>query len=200
VTRAVLALAVGLAACGGTATGGEAVDSAFQLGDLVGLIGVAADETSWLVDHPGGAGPTDGVIGLVSTERGIETLGTARLVDGVVWEQVRLDEHSGWLPRAGLAVLGEAEDVTHLYRGVRAPTIAGLALEIASEIEASRLVLVDESAGGGVVYDVLGLGDDSVAGFRVEVTAIGGSGGYGPALVMRTPLCSLGIGEDGRCL
>jgi hypothetical protein len=51
-----------------------------------------------------------------------------------------------------------------------------------------------------VVYDVLGLGDDSVAGFRVEVTAIGGSGGYGPALVMRTPLCSLGIGEDGRCL
>jgi hypothetical protein len=51
-----------------------------------------------------------------------------------------------------------------------------------------------------VTYDVLGLEDDSVAGFRIRVEAVMDEGGYTPELVERTPLCSRGISDDGLCL
>jgi len=219
VIRAVFALVALLAACGGeelvaatststttiqseptfTLPGGE-VDSTFATGDVVGVVGAAHDVTHWLVGLPGDE-ITGGVVReLQPTETGLSALGAAWQVDDVLWERLRFGEHEGWFPRSMLAFIGEPEDVTGLYTGISAESVEELGAEVAGEIEAARIVLVAEPGPLEVVYDVIGLEDDSVAGYRIRVVASEQAGRFAPELVERTPLCSRGISEDGLCV
>lgn len=218
-TRGTIALVAILAACGDagvvTITGttsttvevettftlsGAEAESTFTTGDVVAVIGAADDVTHWLVGLPGDE-ITGGVVReLQPTETGLVALGIAWKVEDVLWERLRLGEHEGWFPRPMLGFIGEPDDVTALFVGVSSESVEDLGAEIAAEIEAAEVVLVDEVGRLEVVYDVIGLEDDPVAGYRIRIVASEEAGRFTPALVERTPLCSHGIGGDGLCL
>jgi hypothetical protein len=195
-------IAVLLTACldtgiGTTTLPGVDVDSSFQPGDRLGVIGVAEDSPLSLAPIPG---ETSGGMELSPTEDGLLASGVARQVEGAVWEQMQLAGEVGYLPRSSVAFLGSPENVTRLYSGVSSDTVRGLGHEIAAEIEASAIVLVAVPGPMEVVYDVIGLEDDFVAGFRIEVVAAETGDLLTPALVERTPLCSRGLSDEGLCL
>jgi hypothetical protein len=182
---------------GVTTLPGSEVASSFDPGDRLGIIGAEQGSEPRLVTTPGGA--NDGPV-LEPTQSGLEAIGTALEVDGVVWERIRLSADEGYVPRAMLAFIGEPEDVTRLYEGVTAGTVEDLGAEIAAEIEATRQVLVAQPGPEEVIYDVVGMEDDSVAGFRVRVVATAADTVHEPELVERTPLCSRGVTAEGLCL
>jgi hypothetical protein len=187
VKQAAVALAVLVTACGGATTTGSSTttahlepsstlpgvpaESTLAAGDVVGVIGASAAAAHWLVEVPGGDLPDEVVRELSPLETGLEALGAAREVDEVLWERLRLDDDEGWFPRPMLAFVGDAEDVTALYVAVDAVSVEELGAEIAGEIEATEIVLTNVTGPLEVTYDVLGLEDDSVAGFRIRVVA-----------------------------
>lgn len=176
---------------------GAETESTFRPGDLVGVIGAADDVTHWLVDFPG----VDGVAREVQpTDTGIEALGVAWQVDDVLWERLSIAGREGFFPRSMLAFIGEPEDVTDLYATLISESVEDLGVEIAGEIEATEIVLVAEPSSLEVVYDVIGLGDDSVEGYRVRVMAREVGAGFTAELVERIPLCRRGLSDSGQCL
>jgi len=176
---------------------GAETQSTFRSGDLVGVIGAEDGVTHWLVDFPG----QDSVAREVQpTDNGIEALGIAWQVDDVLWERLSFDGREGFFPRSMLAFIGEPEDVTDLYATLNSKSVEELGGQIAGEIEATRIVLVAEPSPLEVVYDVIGLGDDSVEGYRVRVIAREIDAGFTAELVERTPLCKRGLSDSGQCL
>jgi len=176
---------------------GSETESVFTAGDMVGVIGAAHDVTHWLISFPGGLGGVERE--LLPTQTGLEAVGTAWQVDDMFWERLRLGDREGYFPRSMLGYIGEPEDVTSLFNALSAESVESLGEAIAGEIEAAEIVLVGSSP-LEVVYDVLGLGDDSVAGYRIRVLAIEDSDGFVAELVQRTPLCARGWDdESGRC-
>jgi hypothetical protein len=201
VSRAAI-IAVLLIACVDTGIGtttlpGLEVESSFQPGDRLGIIGVATGLPLSLVPTPG---ITSGGLELTPTEEGLVAAGVARQVGEVVWEQMRFGGDDGYLPRSTVAFIGEPEDVTHLYSGVSDDAVRDLGYQIAAEIEAARIVLVAEPAPNEVVYDVVGMEDDTIAGYRIRVVADGAGDELTPAVVERTPLCTSGVSAEGLCL
>lgn len=176
---------------------GAETDSTFRSGDLVGVIGAENGTTHWLVDFPG----VDGVAREVQpTDTGLEALGIAWQIDDVLWERLAFADREGYFPRSMLAFIGEPEDVTDLYATLNSESVEDLGAQIAGEIEATELVLVAEPSSLEVVYDVIGLGDDSVEGYRVRVIAKEVGVGFTPESVERTPLCRRGLSDSGQCL
>ena len=176
---------------------GAETESTFQPGDLVGVIGAEDGVTHWLVDFPG----QDSVAREVQpTDTGLEALGIAWQVDNVLWERLAFAGREGFFPRSMLAFIGDPEDVTDLYATLNSESVEDLGAQIAGEIEATEIVLVAEPSTLEVVYDVIGLGDDSVEGYRVRVTAKEADAGFSAELVERTPLCRRGLSDAGQCL
>ena len=176
---------------------GAETESTFRTGDLVGVIGADDGVTHWLVDFPG----VDGVAREVQpTDTGLEALGIAWQVDDVLWERLAFADREGYFPRSMLAFIGEPEDVTDLYATLNSESAEDLGAQIAGEIEATEIVLVAKPSSQEVVYDVIGLGDDSVEGYRVRVTAKEVGARFTPELVERTPLCRRGLSDSGQCL
>ncbi|HVR78565.1 MAG TPA: hypothetical protein VMS99_09260 [Acidimicrobiia bacterium] len=176
---------------------GEETESTFRPGDLVGVVGVDDSVTHWLVDFPG----LDGVAREVQpTDTRLEALGIAWQVDDVLWERLAFAGREGFFPRSMLAFIGEPDDVTDLYATLNSESVEDLGAQIAGEIEATEIVLVAEPSPLEVVYDVIGLGDDSVEGYRVRVIAKEVAAGFTVELVERTPLCRRGLGDSGQCL
>jgi hypothetical protein len=162
------------------------------------VIGAAEGVTHWLVAFPDGLGDVERELEPLDT--GLEALGRAWEVDGVLWELMLFDEREGYFPRSMLAFIGEPEDVTERFTGVSSSSMEELGAEIAGEIEATATILVALPGALEVVYDVVGLEDDAVAGYRIRVVAVESSSGYAPELVERTPLCARGIDDAGLCL
>lgn len=179
-----------------TLPGAEA-ESTFRPGDLVGVVGADDGVTHWLVDFPG----VDGVAREVQpTDTGLAALGIAWQVDDVLWERLAFAGREGYFPRSMLAFIGEPEDVTGLYATLNSESVEDLGAQIAGEIEATEIVLVAEPSSLEVVYDVIGLGDDSVEGYRVRVIAKEVETGFTVELVERTQLCRRGLSDSGQCL
>ncbi len=177
---------------------GSEIESVLAPGAMVGVIGADLDGTHRLMSTPGGSGEV--AAELEPTTIGIEALGVARQIDDVIWEEVRYRGNAGFFPRSMLAFIGTAEDVTDQFAGVEAESIQRLAFEVAAEIEATRVVTIAEPGPLEVVSDVIGLGDDSIAGYRVRLAAVEEDGVFRPAVVERTPLCRRGVGGDGSCI
>jgi hypothetical protein len=176
---------------------GAETESTFRSGDLVGVVGADDGVTHWLVDFPG----VDGVAREIQpTDTGLEALGIAWQVDDVLWERLAFADREGFFPRSMLAFIGEPEDVTDLYATLTSESVEDLGAQIAGEIEATEIVLVAEPSSLEVVYDVMGLGDDSVGGYRVRVIAREVDAGFTAELVERTPLCRRGLSDSGQCL
>jgi hypothetical protein len=121
-------------------------------------------------------------------------------IESVPWELVLVEGREGYLPRANLGFVARSEEITEQFAGSTSDSPLELGEEIASEIEASRVVLVGEPNDLELIYDVIGLGDDSLAGYRVRVVLVESEQGFAASLVERSPLCARGLTEDSICI
>lgn len=195
-----------------TWAGEPAGDPMPAAGSLLGVVGVAHDDELNVrrgpgIDHP--------VVGrLAPDEEAVVASGRAWLVDGRVWWEVSKGGISGWASSRYLAHLGSVDDLTWLVverlggRYPEAETMLDLGLEVAralaSDEPPSTIVMsVAPTVGdlGEVTYDLVGVGDDSLAGWRLHVFGRPSESGEGFVLhtVEATDLCSRGVDPSGRC-
>ncbi len=161
---------------------GEEISGYVTDGDVLGVVAVRHDDVLNIRALPGTnqrvvttADPTD--VDLVAT-------GRARLLPRSIWWEVEHRGRTGWASSRFLGNVAGTDDVTAAFLadyGERpvAETLVELgelvAAEFASVDPPSRIVLtVGPSVGdlGEVTYDVIGLGDDSVLGFRLHLFAV----------------------------
>jgi hypothetical protein len=88
----------------------------------------------------------------------------------------------------GMARRDAAELVAAEYESTEEPTSAVTVIDGPNLAEMSEIII-----------DVIGLGDDSVGGYRVHVFSDADHEGYGVHSVEATPLCISGV-SDGVCL
>lgn len=189
---------------------GEAFDL-FPYADAeMTVVGVASDDVLNVRVGPGTEYRIATTLDPMSVGEAIAT-GRNRSVDSGIWAEVRVADTVGWANTQYLLQSGRVDDDTAaLYpmpeqRPVDASLAAigrSVAEEYASIGPTSTIVLVDGPNEGdlaSVTLDVIGLGDDSVGGYRVTVFAERFQGGYQVRTVETTTLCSRGV-TDGVCL
>ncbi|MEL7207163.1 MAG: SH3 domain-containing protein [Actinomycetota bacterium] len=182
---------------------GEAFEGHAAAGDVLGVMGVAADDVLNIRARPG----TDHriIARAAPTEDGLVATGRGRLLTRSIWYEVTIDGVTGWAHAGFLAFIGDTNDVTSAYLADHprpsADTMAELGAQVAADFASddppSRIVqVVAPTVGdlGEVTYDVVGLGDDSVAGIRLHLFAVPGEYGQGFELtsIEATDLCARG--------
>lgn len=186
---------------------GEPFDMFIKEGDVLAVVAVAYDDTLNLRAAPG----TDRAILATArpTENDLVATGRQRLLPNSIWYEVELDGTTGWVNSSFVAYMGGTDDFTAEYLAdferSEAPTMEELgeivASNVASEDPPSRIVRsVAASVGdlGEVTYDVIGIGDDSLAGYRLHIFAVdeGSSGAFEVTSIERTTFCSRGASGE----
>lgn len=144
------------------------------------------------------AGPTEAALVATGRQRLLSSSG--------IWSEVELGGTTGWVSSSFVAYMGGTDDFTAEYIADFGRSEAGtmeelgeiIAANLASEDPPSRIVRsVAASVGdlGEVTYDVIGLGDDALAGYRLHIFARdeGSSGTFEVTTIERTIFCSRGL-------
>ncbi len=192
---------------------GEPFDLAEE-GTRLAVIGVRFDDVLTLRGRPG----ADQLVlaGLAPHADDLTATGRSRALTRSFWlEVVAGDGKVGWVSAKYIGVLGRTLDstsaVTEALGGAppSAPDMAGLGMTaaraMASEEPPSEIVMSGppaEGETGEVVFDVVGLGDDSVLGMRLRVFGVrGADGGYTLERVEETVVCypRRGATPEGLC-
>lgn len=140
--------------------------------------------------------------------------GHNRLISGRgYWSEIRVGDRVGWVSTAFVLQPGQADDVTHLLYPADAERPSGSLTHLATVVAARtvegdeikpKVVVVDGPRGGDpgeVVVDVVGVGDDSVGGFRMRIFAVPtGGGSYTLRTVEQIVMCRRGVTSDGLCV
>lgn len=162
---------------------------------------------------------SDDIIATLDLQQGVVATGNTRKLPTTIWSEIRLGEIVGWASGAYLAPLGSSRDATAevveaLGGTPTADTLSGLGLQVAGVFSSSgevqsRTTVASRpgvfEAVGNITLDVLGLSDDAVAGYRVNVTADAGAeddpGPFTLRSVTVTPICdsARGVSEEGLC-
>lgn len=190
---------------------GEPIDFGPGSGDAIDVVGVAHDDVLNVRALPG----TDaGIIAeLAPTETGLIATGHNRALPESIWFEIEVGEGTGWVSSAFVGYLGTTDDATAevvevLGNRPVAETMLDLGLIVAESLAStepeSRITMtVAPTVGdlGEVTYDVLGLGDDAIGGYRLHVFGAPTDSGEGFSLmsVERTYICSRGVSPEGLC-
>ncbi|MCY3616953.1 MAG: hypothetical protein OXG66_04685 [Acidimicrobiaceae bacterium] len=164
---------------------------------------------------------SDDIITTVVWKRGVVATGNTRALTTSTWHEFLAGDLTGWSSAAFLAQLGATEDATSevvdaLGELPVADTMVELGLEVAQTMasqEPQSSVVVSGAPGlagdlGQVTIDIVGIGDDSVRGFRLVVFAHPAEdwtpddpGPFTLKSVERTVLCHShrGVSADGVC-
>ena len=189
-----------------TTLAGEPFDLGFpREGDVLSVVGVAFDDLLNVREGPGNT-PIVGV--LDPGEGGVFASGRARLLPTTIWWEI---DGIGWANASFLAYVGQTDDATaELVAGLgeypTADTMAELGATVAgffaSDDPPSDVVMVVAPTVGDlgqVTFDVIGLGDDALRGFRLLVLAEPVADGFSLTSVERTSLCGRGL-SNGLCV
>ncbi len=188
---------------------GEPIDFGPRAGDRLIVVGVAHDDVLNLRAGPGVG--QEILAELAPTADDVVARGATRQLDRSLWIEVRADGTTGWVSLAFVGYEGITDDATaatidELGGRITADSMSELgalvAIAWASQDPASDVVeVVDATVGdlGEVTYDVIGLGDDSVLGFRLAVFGEPVDGGFSLRTVERTTICGRGVDADGLC-
>lgn len=188
---------------------GEPVDYGPLAGDEVMVVGVAYDDFLNLRALPGADQEIIGAIDPLFT--GLVAKGETRDLPGAFWIKVDHQGTVGWVHMSFIGYMGLTDDmtssvVTNLGEYPTADDMTALGLIVAetfASIEpASHLVIVVAATVGDlgeVTYDVIGIGDDSVLGFRVHVFGMPVTDGFSLKSVEVTTICGRGLTPDGIC-
>lgn len=165
---------------------------------------------------------SDDIITTVVWKRGVVATGNTRQLTTSIWHEFLAGDLTGWSSAAYLAQLGATEDATSevvdaLGELPVADTMVELGLAVAQTMasqEPQSSVVVSGAPGlsddlGRVTIDVVGIGDDSVRGFRLAIFAHPAEnwteddpGPFTLKSVERTVLCDSyrGVSDEGLCL
>ena len=167
---------------------------------------------------------SDDIIATVDLRRGIVATGNTRKLPTTIWHELRVGDLVGWASGTYLAPLGADRDATAevveaLGGTPTADTLTDLGLQVsalfASTGEVQSRTTISSRPGvfealGEITLDVLGLPDDAVRGYRINVTADAGAedwtqddaGPFTLRSVTVTPICDShrGVTEEGLCL
>ncbi len=183
---------------------GEAWDGFAKEGDVFSVFGVEADDELNIRAMPG----TDNdIIGAAApTANDLVATGRARQLPRSFWYEVTHGGITGWVSVAFVAYEGGTDDATAEYvaenGSASAETLQDLGRIVAqgfasvdpdSELVESIAPTVGDL--GEVTYDVVGLGDDAGAGYRIHVFATEGESGETWELrtIERTSFCTRGV-------
>jgi len=183
---------------------GEVWDGFAQEGDVFSVFGVEADDELNIRAMPG----TDNdIIGTAApTADDLVATGRARQLPSSFWYEVSHGGITGWVSVAFVAYEGGTDDATAEFLAengsASAETLQDLGRIVAqgfasvdpdSELVESIAPTVGDL--GEVTYDVVGLGDDAGAGYRIHVFATEGESGETWELrtIERTSYCTRGV-------
>ncbi len=181
-------------------------------GAIVGVVGVRHDD---VLNVRSGPGVDFAVIATLDpTRSGITGTGNGwQLPSGSVWWEIEVGGVVGWANQQYLSRLDGVDDLTSLVVDrlgeiPAAETMLDLGLIVANaladvDVGSDVVMSVAPSVGdlGEVTYDVVGIGDDSVGGWRLHVFGQPTAGGEGFSLmsVEATVFCQRGT-SDGICV
>ncbi len=186
---------------------GEPFDLFMDAGDELGVMGVAFDDVLNVRAKPGTDQPV--LETLAPTDEGVVATGEERLLPNSIWYEVDANGTIGWVSSSFVGFVGGVDDSTSQYLAEfpwpEAETMNELgqivADNVASEDPPSRIVRsVAASVGdlGEVTYDVIGIGDDATAGWRLHIFGTPTESGEGFSLksIERTTFCSRGLSGE----
>jgi hypothetical protein len=191
---------------------GEPVDLGPRAGDVLAVVGIAHDEVLRLRASPGEDGELLTTIG--PTQSGLIAQGQTRSVPGALWILVDRGGSLGWVNLRDVAYIGDtfdatAERLSAIAERPFARTMTELGRIVTESMRSPEaepipriVVVVDETVGdlGEVTFDLIGLSDDSLRGYRVHVFGEPVSDGFVLRNVEVTNLCARGVGEERLCL
>ena len=167
---------------------------------------------------------SDDIIVTVDLQRGIVATGNTRKLPTTIWHELRVGDLVGWASVNYLAPVGAGRDATAevveaLGGTPTADTLSDLGLQVsalfASTGEVQSRTTISSRPGvfeavGDITLDVLGLPDDAVRGYRINITADAGAedwtqddaGPFTLRSVTVTPICDShrGVSDDGLCV
>ena len=191
---------------------GEPTDIGPRAGDVLGVVAVAHNDVLNLRSGPGTDNPV--LLQLPGTTDNLIASGNNRLLSQSIWYQVTVDGVPGWVSSRFVAFLGGVDDTTSQIVAQFgtipvAETMADLGLLVAglvaSEEPPSRIRMTVAPTTGDlseVTYDVVGLGDDAVFGFRLHIFGEPTENGEAFSLksVEAMALCGRAVTADGLCV
>lgn len=201
----------------GTTLPGEPFDIVPAEGAELIVVGVEHDDVLNLRKLPGATQPV--VSELAPTADDLIATGRGRRVGTTIWWELTVAGKTGWASARYLAYEGDTTDETAAIveqlgslpetetmvdlGTLVAETLAGEAVDD-PDLSIRITLTVAPTVGdlGEITYDVLGLPDDSVGGFRVHVFGTPSASGEGFILKSAevTTFCSRGAGSDGLCV
>ena len=193
-----------------TTLAGEPIDFGPGEGDVVMVIGVRHDDVLNLRAGPGADQPVVGEI--PPTFSDLVALGNTRDLDPSFWIEVDYEGAVGWVHMSFIGFEGVVTDetsrvVTELGERPVEPAITDLGQVVADVFDSdeepeSDIVQVTPVATGDlaeITYDVIGLGDDAVRGFRLHIFTEETDDGFSLRSVEVTTICTRGVAEDRLC-
>ena len=164
---------------------------------------------------------SDDIIATVDLQNGVVATGNSRQLPTTIWHELQVGDLRGWASGTYLAPAGSTEDATAevvdaLGELPAADTMGELGLAVAQTMvsqEPPSSVVVSGVPGlsgdlGQVTIDIVGIGDDSIRGFRLVIFAHPAEnwteddpGPFTLKSVERTVLCHShrGASEEGLC-
>jgi Bacterial SH3 domain len=191
-----------------TTLAGEPVAGFAVGGDQLMVVGVSHDD---VLNVRAGPGIAYEIVTTIDPEGTVTATGEARDLGRSIWYRVGVGGTTGWVNASFLAFGGATGDVTAvvvetLGEYPTAATLEELGRIVAgthavADPESSVVLSVAPSVGdlGEVAYDVIGLGDDSIYGYRLRVFADPVGDGFSLHTVERTDLCGRGVDLAGVC-
>lgn len=190
-----------------TTLAGEDFEGFADDGEVLAVIGVAEDD---VLNVRAGPGTDQAIVATAQpTADDLVATGRARLLANSIWYEVAVNGETGWASAAFMAFVAGTDDATAEFLDgqppITAETLVDLGLAVAdgfasvdppSSIEQSVAPVVGDL--GEVTYDVIGIGDDAVAGFRLHVFATPDEGGESWVLksIERTTFCWRGTSGE----
>jgi hypothetical protein len=186
-----------------------------RTGDFVAVVGVAHDDVLNVREGPGTS--FDIVSTLDPTTVDIPVTGKAWLLANSLWYEIAIDSGTGWVNSSFIGLLGATDDATVLVHDMLGNPLAAddfhyLGATIADAFlgaeGSSWIALVEVSQGGSssaipsVMFDTIGLSDDSLKGYRfvIHATHETTDGPYELHSVERTFICRRGLTPENLCL
>ncbi|MCP3938195.1 MAG: hypothetical protein GY708_22840 [Actinomycetia bacterium] len=191
---------------------GEPIFSFPEEGDVLAVMAVAHDDVLNVRAVPGA--DAEVVAELGPTAANAVSTGRARKLSQSIWNEVTVGEVTGWANSSYLGFMGATDDATaEFLNGANPPETE--TMEAMGELVADGFTPEDPEPGlrivqsmdvsqgdlAEVAFDVIGVADDAVAGYRLHIFATpnDNSGGFVLRSIERTLFCWRAV-SDGFCV
>lgn len=186
---------------------GEDLDFGYPEGTILSVFGVRYDDVLNVRHIPGLGG--DIVATLDPLETGFVATGRHRLLPTTIWSELIVDGTTyGWVNRSFVAVSG-VYTVDDVFAFGEAGAVTAETLEEFAQLVGEAMVFEPDALQRielplvptevNVWVDVVGIGDDSGAGFRLVVTPVEGFDGWAVGSIDRIDMCGRGGTPGGLC-